>query len=139
RNSASGRTSVVVTIRGQTNSDMLLTVDPAVGIYIDGVSLAKTTTAELANLMDVERFEVLKGPQGTLYGRNTTGGSVNIFTKTPGPDAEGEVTARYGSYDRFGGGVMFNVPIKGDEIALRVAGSYDKRDSWGKNVFNGKG
>jgi len=130
---SSGRASLVVTIRGQTNSDLLLTVDPAVGIYIDGVSMAKTITSELANLLDVERVEVLKGPQGTLYGRNTTGGSVNIFTKLPGADPIGQVSLRAGSYNRRGGSLIFNMPIKGDDIALRIAGSYDKRDGWGRN------
>ena len=135
---SSGRASLVVTIRGQTNNDLLLTVDPAVGIYIDGVSMAKTITSELANLLDVERVEVLKGPQGTLYGRNTTGGSVNIFTKLPGADPEGQVSIRGGSFNRVGGSLIFNMPIKGEDIALRFAGSYDKRDGWGRNATLGK-
>jgi len=135
---SAGRASVVVTIRGQTNNDLLLTVDPAVGIYIDGVNVAKTITGELANLLDVERVEVLKGPQGTLYGRNTTGGSVNIFSKLPGDDPMGQVSLRGGSFNRRGGTLIFNMPIKGDDVALRVAGMYDKRDGMGENIGLGK-
>jgi len=135
---SAGRASVVVTIRGQTNNDLLLTVDPAVGIYIDGVNVAKTITGELANLLDVERVEVLKGPQGTLYGRNTTGGSINIFSKLPGADPMGQVSLRGGSFNRRGGTLIFNMPIKGDDVALRVAGMYDKRDGMGDNIGLGK-
>jgi len=131
---SAGRSSVVVTIRGQTNNDLLLTVDPAVGIYLDGVSIAKTITGELANLLDVERVEILKGPQGTLYGRNTTGGSINIFSKLPGADPQGQVSLRTGSFDRYGGTLVFNMPIKGDDLALRFAAQYDKRDGWGTNI-----
>ncbi len=136
---SSGRNSLVVTIRGQTNNDLLLTVDPAVGIYIDGVSLAKTITGELANLTDVDHVEVLKGPQGTLYGRNTTGGSLNIFTRLPTGELGGEITLRTGNFGRYGGAVIANLPLKGDDLALRIVGNYDKRDPWGKNVYSGKG
>lgn len=75
-------TSVILTIRGQSAQDRLLTTDSPIGVYVDGVNYARMSNLETA-FLDVERVEVLKGPQGTLFGRNTTGGAINISTKQP--------------------------------------------------------
>ena len=135
----SDRNNLSVTIRGQNVSDTLLTVDPAIGIYIDGVNYAKTLGTELAVLTDVERVEVLKGPQGTLFGRNTTGGALSVTTKLPSGVFEGAVTVRTDEYRRAGGSLVLNLPIMGEDLALRLVGSYDRRDSFGTNRFLGKG
>ena len=75
-------TTLRITIRGVGITDSQVTQDPAVGIYIDGVYLARSVGLAL-DLADIERMEVLRGPQGVLYGRNSTGGAVNIITRRP--------------------------------------------------------
>jgi iron complex outermembrane receptor protein len=132
------RNSLAIGIRGQSVSDTLLTVDPSIGIYIDGVNFAKTVGTELSTLVDVERVEVLKGPQGTLFGRNTTGGALSITTKLPSDEFEGQLIGRTDLYGRAGVSAIVNVPV-GETLALRLVGSYDRRDSFGKNRITGQG
>ena len=80
----SGSSAVLsATIRGIGSDDFAFNIDPGVGIYLDGVFLARTVGAN-QDLPDVERIEVLKGPQGTLFGRNTIGGAISIVTHNPG-------------------------------------------------------
>src|SRR5215472_8990880 len=82
----SGDSSVLsASIRGIGQDDFAFNLDPGVGVYLDGVYLARTIGAN-QNLLDVDRIEILKGPQGTLFGRNTIGGAINIVTHTPGND-----------------------------------------------------
>ncbi|MGB3845275.1 MAG: TonB-dependent receptor [Sphingopyxis sp.] len=131
------RNSTAISLRGQTQTDALLTTDPAVGIYLDGVNIAKTISTEMSNLIDVDRVEILKGPQGTLFGRNTTGGAINIFYKQPADDFEGKVVLRTDEYRRRGGAAVVNLPIA-STLALRVVGQYDKRDGYGRNRFDGR-
>ncbi|MET0378252.1 MAG: TonB-dependent receptor plug domain-containing protein, partial [Spongiibacteraceae bacterium] len=133
----SDRSNSAPQIRGQSISDTVLTVDPAVGIYIDGVNIAKTNGGELSSLLDVERIEVLKGPQGTLFGRNTTGGAISVSFKQPTGEFEGEVIGRTDNWGRKGGALVLNLPITGPDLALRIAGQYDNREGFGENVANG--
>lgn len=115
-------------IRGIGQPDALQTFDPAVGIYVDGVYMSRIQGA-LFNLFDVQRVEVLRGPQGTLYGKNTVGGAVNVVTRKPDTDtfsAAGSVT--YGSYDQWLVNGYVSAPLVTDKVALSVAGVYDKRD-----------
>lgn len=80
----SGSTSVLAAfIRGIGANDFAMNIDPGVGVYLDGVYLARTIGANL-DLPDVDRIEILKGPQGTLFGRNTIGGAISVVTRTPG-------------------------------------------------------
>src|SRR5690606_22160483 len=81
-----GASAGVVFIRGVGQKDTLSTFDPGVGIYVDGVYLGRMNANDL-DTMDVERLEVLRGPQGTLFGKNTNGGAVNIVTRRPDPAA----------------------------------------------------
>lgn len=115
-------------IRGIGQPDALQTFDPAVGIYVDGVYMSRIQGA-LFGLFDVERVEVLRGPQGTLYGKNTVGGAVNVVTRKPDTNdfsASGSVT--YGSYDQWLVNGYVSAPLVADKLALSVAGVYDKRD-----------
>ncbi len=121
-------TNANIFIRGIGQPDALQTFDPAVGIYVDGVYISRIQGA-LFNLFDVERMEVLRGPQGTLYGKNTIGGAVNIVSRKPDLNdfrASGSVT--YGSYDQWLVNGYVSAPIVTDRVALSVAGVYDKRD-----------
>ncbi len=125
-------TSLRMTIRGQTVSDILLTLDPAIGVYNDGFYLARPDGAA-TDMLDVERVEVLRGPQGTLFGRNTTGGALNITTVKPVHELEGSVKGRVGNYGRRDLEGVLNLPLVADQLALRVAASTLNYDGFGDN------
>ncbi|MDJ0657272.1 MAG: TonB-dependent receptor plug domain-containing protein, partial [Xanthomonadales bacterium] len=88
-----------VYIRGIGTDAFGVTIDPSVAIHLDGVYLGRPQMG-LAQFLDVERVEILKGPQGTLYGRNATGGAINIISRMPTEETEGYLTAGFGSFDR---------------------------------------
>lgn len=131
-------------IRGIGQPDALATFDPAVGVYVDDVYISRIRGA-LFDVYDVEQIEVLRGPQGTLYGKNTNGGALKITTKKPGDEVEAFGRVSYGSYnaieasgtvsgpitDTLGGGLSLYLgqrdgyvddPITGDE--------YNDKDTW---------
>ncbi len=115
-------------IRGIGQPDALQTFDPAVGIYVDGVYMSRIQGG-LMNLGDVERVEVLRGPQGSLYGKNTIGGAVNIISRKPDMSnliASGNMT--YGSYNQIVASGYVSAPLATDKAALSLAAQYDKRD-----------
>lgn len=120
-------TAAKVTIRGQVQAGNLITLDPSVGWYIDDVYLARAYGTS-NSLFDVERVEVLKGPQGTLYGRNTTGGAVKLITTKadPGDAINGYVTGGVGSYQRQKLGGAINLPIVEDVLAVRLSALKDE-------------
>ena len=86
-------------IRGIGQVDFLLTQDPGVGLYLDGVYIARSI-GSVIDLIDIERVEVLRGPQGTLFGRNTIGGAISITSKKPGEEFTGSLSVTTGSYER---------------------------------------
>jgi iron complex outermembrane recepter protein len=96
------------------------TGERATAMYIDGIFMPRTTGPYM-NVLDVERIEVLRGPQGTLFGRNSTGGAIRVFTKQPGPDQEAYVRLTGGDYGRVDVSGMVNVPIT-DSMFFRVQG-----------------
>jgi len=102
--------------------------DPAVAVNVNGVYLAAPTTFR-GLYYDLDRVEVLKGPQGTLYGRNATAGAINIITKRPDFDFGGYVSATVGNYDHFDFAGALNVPL-GDKAAFRVAGQSVQHDGY---------
>ena len=107
----SGSSSVLsASIRGIGQDDFAFNLDPGVGVYLDGVYLARTVGAN-QNLLDVERVEILKGPQGTLFGRNTIGGAISIVTRTPGDHfvVDGQITT--GSYHRLDVSLLTDIPL----------------------------
>jgi iron complex outermembrane receptor protein len=112
-----------------------LGVENSVATYLDGVYLASSISA-LLDLRGVERVEVLNGPQGTLFGRNTTGGVIQVVTRNPTPDASGETELSAGSY----GYVRADVYATGgnDRVAGNLAVSLSRNGGYGTNVFTGK-
>ncbi|MGE0384422.1 MAG: TonB-dependent receptor [Gammaproteobacteria bacterium] len=137
---SSSKTSdvVIFALRGQTASDVLLTVDQAVGTYFDGVNVPRPYGVG-AGLVDVARIEVLKGPQGTLYGRNTTGGAVNIITRGADYDGiHGYAFVEAGGYANFRLNGAVNVPIIQDRLAVRLAYQHWQRDGYGESVITGQ-
>ncbi|WP_083942756.1 TonB-dependent receptor [Sphingomonas soli] len=126
-------------IRGVGTGDYAFPTDPGVGIYIDGVYLARTLGG-LLSVADIERIEVLRGPQGTLYGRNTIGGAINVLTTTPklSGDVEGRITGRYGSYGRADIITTVNLPVIEDKLGIKLSASYFSMDGFAKRVFTGE-
>jgi outer membrane receptor protein involved in Fe transport len=110
--------------------------DAGVGLHINNVPLTTSRFFE-AEFFDVQRVEILRGPQGTLFGRNATGGVVNVVTAKPIGQFEGSLTGEIATYDTVRAKGMINVPLAGDRLALRVAGAYLKRSGFGINSFTG--
>ena len=121
-----------VFIRAIGLQDHLITTDPGVGVYLDGVYLGRQLGSNLS-LSNIERIEVLRGPQGTLYGRNTLGGAVNIITRKPGSDEGAELTAQVGTRGRINGGFYADTRIA-PTLAVSVSGSYERRAGVGNAV-----
>ena len=125
----SGDTSVLsASIRGIGQDDFAFNLDPGVGVYLDGVFLARTIGAN-QNLLDVERVEILKGPQGTLFGRNTIGGAINIVTHVPGKELSFQAEATGGSYSRTDVGFTADLPIS-DTLLSSITVSSQERDGY---------
>lgn len=116
----------VVSIRGIGLDDFSSTNSPAAGIYVDQVTLSSLALMSF-DLYDIERIEVLKGPQGTLYGRNSTAGAINVLSNKPGHEREAYLKGGAGAYKAKDIEGMFNLPL-GDSLALRVAGKMLKQD-----------
>src|SRR6267154_175561 len=128
----SGSNSVLsASIRGIGQDDFAFNLDPGVGVYVDGVYFARTVGAN-QSLLDVERIEILKGPQGTLFGRNTIGGAISIVTRTPGNEfaIQGQLTG--GSYNRRDVSVLTDIPLAPNllstiTVATQYQDGYQKR------------
>ena len=109
-----------VTIRGIGLDDFSTVSSPAAGIYVDDIPLASPGLMS-GNFFDLGRIEILKGPQGTLYGRNTTAGAVNIVSATPGDAFAAFAKASYGNFDSFDAEATLNIPLS-DTAQLRIGG-----------------
>lgn len=128
-------TSSSFTIRGIGDLCTGFSCDSATGIHVNDMPLTSTRLFE-TEYFDLERVEVLRGPQGTLYGRNATSGVVNFITAKPNLNAfQASLSAEYGNYDSMKVTGMVNVPI-GDAIGIRLAGYYLNRDGYIKNIFD---
>jgi iron complex outermembrane receptor protein len=127
-------TGASFTIRGIGDLCVGTTCDSATAIHLNGDPLFSTRLFE-TEFYDLERIEVLRGPQGTLFGRNATSGVVNVITAKPKLGTfEAAAEAEYGNYDSMKGKAMVNIPL-GDTMAFRVAGIYLNRDGYTKNSF----
>jgi iron complex outermembrane recepter protein len=128
-NSGDGRN--VTSIRGSTSTSY----DPAVATYIDGVNQFGLDTY-IAQLFDVERIEVLSGPQGTLYGRNAMAGVINIITKQPTNSTTGFAEFNLGNYGQQRYAAGFRTPLVKNKLYLGATGVYDRSDGFYTNQFN---
>lgn len=127
-------TAVTIALRGQVQTDILVTLDPSVGTYVDGVYWARAYGLN-SNLLDIQSVQVLKGPQGTLFGRNTTGGALLINSNNPDlDDFTGRASFTYGRFNELEATGVLNLPIVRDRIALRVAAQRSTRDGYTRNV-----
>ncbi|KPF90751.1 TonB-dependent receptor [Novosphingobium sp. AAP83] len=133
----SGSSAILsATIRGIGSDDFAFNIDPGVGIYLDGVFLARTVGAN-QDLPDVERIEVLKGPQGTLFGRNTIGGAISIVTHNPGKEFKvtGDLTT--GSFDLFRARATIDLPLA-EGLGASVTGAVTSRSGFQRRIeYNG--
>jgi iron complex outermembrane receptor protein len=123
-----------VFIRGVGSNDFAIFTDPGVGFYIDGVYYARSIGA-VTDAVDLESVQVLRGPQGTLFGRNTIGGAVIIETAKPRlNEVSGKVEAIVGSFDRIDVRGAINVPLVTDQLALRLTAATLNRDGYVKRL-----
>ncbi|NND67099.1 MAG: TonB-dependent receptor [Halioglobus sp.] len=122
--------SAAIFLRGVGQKEFLPTTEPGVGLYVDGVYIARSVGGIL-DLVDIERLEVLRGPQGTLYGRNTIGGAINITTEKPQPgdDFSAEVGVAVGTDDRLNLKGSVNLPIS-DTFAARASIASFEQDGY---------
>jgi iron complex outermembrane recepter protein len=126
----SGDRSVLsASIRGVGQDDFAFNLNPAVGVYLDGVYLARTIGAN-QNLLDVDRVEILKGPQGTLFGANTEGGAISIVTHTPGNEEKFTAEATGGSYDRRDFAFSGDIPLIKDTLLSSITVSSQVRNGY---------
>ena len=129
----SGSSFTNLTIRGQTALNRELSSDQAVGITINGAPITRGTNL-FSNLFDVDQIEVLKGPQGTLFGKNTTGGAVIVTTTAPKlGEFEAYAEADFGNFGRRDFEGVFNVPV-GDNLAIRIGAASQFRDGFAFGV-----
>jgi iron complex outermembrane receptor protein len=122
-------------MRGVRTANNGVTGDPTIGYFIDGIYQSRTSQAGLG-FVDVATLEVQRGPQGTLYGRNTFGGNIVVTTNAPTQDFDFGGTVTLGNYGKHRIEGFINTPVS-DILAFRVAGAYDKADGWVKNTYNG--
>jgi iron complex outermembrane receptor protein len=124
-------------IRGIGLTSIDLGADGGVAFLQDGAQIARPA-AQLSGFYDLERVEVLRGPQGTLYGRGATAGAINLITKKPTDHLDGYLRASYGNYNAIALEGAVGGPIAGDKLMARVSAKFDKRDGYGINEFTGR-
>ena len=123
-------------IRGLGNTESIATFDPPVGTYVDDIYISRQN-ANNFSFFDVERIEVLRGPQGTLFGRNTTGGAINVILKKPSPDLGGYVEGSYGRFDEVRGRASIDIPLS-DKLLTKFSAFGVRRDGYIRNVTTGE-
>jgi iron complex outermembrane recepter protein len=123
-------------LRGLGNTESIATFDPPVGTYVDDVYIARQNANNFA-LFDVERIEVLRGPQGTLFGRNTTGGAINVILKKPGKEFAGYAEAGYGRFNEVALRGSLDIPFS-DGFSSKISGYFTDDSGFVRNVTTGE-
>ena len=129
----SNGTGLLAFIRGVGQTDFNYALEPGVGMYIDDVYYA-TVTGSNFDLMDLERVEVLRGPQGTLAGRNSIGGAIKMYSRKPQGDGSGFVSLTYGDYDRIDARATGDFALVEDKLFVRISGASKSRDGYIKRM-----
>ena len=124
-------------IRGISFAETERTFEPAVGLMVDGVAYG-TGTGAMVDMFDVDSVEILRGPQGTLFGRNTMGGTINIRRTRPTGEFGGKVSLGWGSYNSLELRALLNTPIIEDKLALKITAIDLSSDLYTKNVITGR-
>ena len=122
-------------LRGLGNTESIATFDPPVGTYVDDIYLSRQNANNLS-LFDVERVEVLRGPQGTLFGRKTTGGAVSVILRDPGKDLGGYAELGYGRFSKVLVRGSVDLPLS-DSFGIKVSGFYEDDKGYTKNITTG--
>ena len=124
-----------IAIRGVGFDNINIGNEPRIAFHADGVYVARPSGA-LANFFDLERVEIVRGPQGTLYGRNATGGAVNVITRDPDDAFGGYASVTAGNFDTLSAEAALNVPLA-DAVAIRIAGLTTHHSGYSRNVITG--
>jgi len=125
-------------IRGIGQKESTAALDPSVGVYINGIFISRTDT-QLLDTVDTESIQVLRGPQGTLFGKNTTAGAMLVTTKSPNTEAfSGSASTKLGNYGRRDAKLFLNIPLNDDSLSMRLGLNSVKRDGYMKNVVDGR-
>ncbi|QIG78856.1 TonB-dependent receptor [Stakelama tenebrarum] len=135
-NNTSVGTANAYAMRGLSNTESISTFDPPIGSYVDGIYIARQG-ANNFSFFDVERIEVLRGPQGTLFGKNTTGGAINVVMRKPSDEFTGFMEAGYGRYDRVQLRGSVDLPISAD-VLTKVSAYYISADGYVDNLTTGE-
>lgn len=134
--SQGGSTGATAAIRGSVSINPAITWEPTVGIYVDGVFVAKNVGG-LFDVAELERLEVLRGPQGTLYGKNTVGGAINLISKKPAEEFGGTARVKVGNYNYREEHLSVDTGKLGDVASFNIAVNKRDRDGFYKNNYNG--
>lgn len=128
-----GPSAAAISIRGIVFADIEKSFDPAVGVLVDGIFIG-TNTGQLLDFFDIGSIEVLRGPQGTLFGRNTIGGVVNIRRSRPTGEWGGKAQVVFGNYGLFQAKGVLNVPVVKDLLAVKLFEQHSYSDGYYRNV-----
>jgi len=127
----------IISLRGASSNDDGAGTDNSVAVFVDDIYLGRVSNIN-PEMFDLERIEVLRGPQGTLYGKNTIGGAINVVSKKPNLDeVEGKLQVGAGNYSSNKFAAYVTGPLS-DKLAAKAAVSYRKRDGWAENILTGE-
>jgi iron complex outermembrane recepter protein len=130
--------AAIFAVRGQAQTDVLATLEPSVGVYLDGLYIARTPGIN-GDLLDIASVQTLKGPQGTLFGKNTSAGAILFETNKPKLNETSlALTATYGRFNQIDGSAIVNIPLVTDKLAFRGAVQQRHRDGIYHDIVNGK-
>ncbi|MGK0440759.1 MAG: iron complex outermembrane receptor protein [Pseudohongiellaceae bacterium] len=131
--SGAGPGAAAISIRGVSYQEVDKSLDPSVGVIIDGIYMG-TNVGQILNNFDIAQIEILRGPQGTLFGKNTTGGVINVVRNKPTGEFGGEIRAAFGSWDLQDYKGLVNFSIIEDKLAAKIYATHASDDGWLKNT-----